>query len=527
MDSDLFDPGSARGGEPPAGPARRERARYGSAAEVRELSVDQACELIKRALEDRIPAPIRVRGEVSGLRMPGHWYFTLKDEGAVLSCVAWRTSAARFEFVPEEGEEIVATGTVGHYAPQGRTQLYVSAVRRIGAGGLAARFQAMCNELRQLGYFDEGRKAPLPSVPRRIAVITSVHGAAMHDVVDTARRRWPAVDLLVVDARVQGDGAAEEIARAIRLVDLHRRALGVDAILVTRGGGSAEDLWAFNERVVADVFWDPGLRRRRLHLPVVAAIGHESDTTVIELVADRRAATPTQAAVLLVPSRTDLHRQVDHLADRLRSALRRRIEQSRAKLDLLARHDAVRRPGRNVERQGERLAHALRALARAVHGALAAKRLRMAGVAARLERAGPIAASARARERLTGLAAQLGRGAATALARRREHLFGLERHLHAVDPEAVLRRGYSITLAPDGRVLRSARAVAAGDRLVTRVPDGAVASIVEDSTAASPPPATRPMRAAGRPQAKRSRERADREPPDSEPPEMELFDRSP
>ena len=180
----------------------------------------------------------------------------------------------------------------------------------VGDGALAIRFRALCEELRKLGYFEEARKKHLPLFPRRVAVITSAGGAAAADVVTTASQRCKAVGLLIVNVRVQGDGAAREIAHAIRWTDAQHVRLKADAMLVTRGGGSMEDLWAFNERIVADAIF-------KCSLPIVAAIGHESDTTIAELVADVRASTPTQAAMRLVPSATELCRHMEHLAHRI------------------------------------------------------------------------------------------------------------------------------------------------------------------------------------------------------------------
>lgn len=477
MGRDLFHPGEAAGAKPPPPPGAR-RARSGTDAEV-ALTVGQACEQIRRVLENHLPSPLHVRGEVSGLRTPGHWYFNLKDEEGVLSCVAWRSSAARFDFVPVEGEEVVVTGSVSHYAPQGRTQFYVTRVRRVGGGALRARFEALCAELRQLSYFNDELKRPLPPFPRRVAVLTSAHGAAVHDVIDTARRRWPAVGLVIVDVRVQGDGAAEDVARALRAVDRLRETLRIDAVIVTRGGGSVEDLWAFNERILADVFWDPVRRRRLLSLPVVAAIGHESDITIIELVADRRAATPTQATMMLIPAREELHRQVNHLADRLRLLTCRRIERARERLAALARHDAVRRPHAVVERARERVGLAERQLQRALRASLAARRHRLSDVCGRLERVGPRAATAQGNARVDALRLALRRGLRTAIARTQARLVAAERHLRALDPEDILRRGYSLTTRGDGSLVRTVNEVRPGDRLVTRVADGSIDSVVE------------------------------------------------
>jgi exodeoxyribonuclease VII large subunit len=412
-----FDPDQALGAEPVPEPRSR------------QYTVSEVAELIKSALERHTPSPLRVIGQVSNLSRPGHWYFSLKDESAVLGCVAWSSTARGFGFVPEDGTEVIATGHLSHYGPQGRTQLYVRQLEPVGAGALELRFRALCEELRGLGYFDEARKKPLPPLPRRIAVITSAAGAAVQDVIATAAARLPAVGLLLLDVRVQGEGAAEQVAAAIRLADARRAEWGIDAILVTRGGGSAEDLWAFNERVVADAAFDCAL-------PLVAAIGHESDTTVIELVADVRAATPTQAAVLLIPDRAQLDEQVEHLAHRLRLQLVRHLERQRQRLALVERFALFRDPGALV---------------------------------------------GQAREAVSRLDQRLARASAACLQRARDRLEALRRHLAGVDPRGVLNRGYSYTTTAEGRLVASVRDVEAGSRMTTHVADGTIDSVVDQT----------------------------------------------
>jgi exodeoxyribonuclease VII large subunit len=410
-----FDPDQALGAEPP------------SKDESGPLTVSDVAELIKATLEGHTPSPLRVIGQVSNLSSRGHWYFSLKDESAVLGCVAWSSTARGFGFVPEDGAEVIATGHLSHYGPQGRTQLYVRHLEPVGAGALELRFRAMCEELRGLGYFDEARKKPLPLLPRRVAVITSAAGAAVQDVIATAAGRLAAVGLVILDVRVQGEGAAEQIAAAIRLADARRSELGIEAILVTRGGGSAEDLWAFNERVVAHAAYECGL-------PLVAAIGHESDTTVIELVADVRAATPTQAVVRLMPARAQLQEQVGHLGDRLRFLLGRHLERQRQRLSLVERFALFRDPAAMVTQ---------------------------------------------ARDAVAKLDQRLGRAVAVHVRRCRDRFEGMSRHLAGVDPHGVLNRGYSYTTTADGRLVASVDDVEPGARMTTRVRDGSIDSVVD------------------------------------------------
>ncbi len=455
-------------------------------------TVSQAVALIKSTLEEHVEAPLRVVGEISNLSAQHHWYFSLKDEAAVLSCVAWASSARKFAFRPQVGQEVVATGHISHYGPQGRTQLYVSDLEPLGAGALELRFRALCDELRGLGYFDEARKKPVPAFPGRIAVITSAGGAAVHDVIATAAERCRAVGIVVVDVRVQGEGASEQVAAAIRWVDARRAELGVDALLVTRGGGSMEDLWAFNERPVADAVFD-------CTLPVVAAIGHESDTTIIELVADLRAATPTQAAVRLVPSAVELNRQVDHLSQRLLFVVARGLELQRQRLTTIARHEAFRDPALICRRARETLVGLARSLHRIIGARISRDQARLERLAWRLARLGPQVVLWPQRERVAVLADRLARAMGRLLEGRprvealglelqgvvqrhvrrfRDRLDALERQLSSVDPDRVLQRGYSYTHRPDGRIVRSVDDVALGDQMLTRVADGSIESIV-------------------------------------------------
>ena len=468
-----FEPERMQG--PPAVPevaAKREQKRFGSMADAQHLTVTQVSELIRTTLEG-IPSPLRVVGEVSNLSAQNHWYFSLKDEGAVLNCVAWATAAKKFGFTPGNGDEVVATGHLSHYGPQGRTQLYVSDLKPVGAGALDLKFKALCEELRKLGYFDEARKKPLPVLPRRIAVITAAQSAAWADVEKTASQRCCGVSLLLVDVRVQGEGAAEQVASAIRAVDRKREKLGIDAILVTRGGGSREDLWAFNEKVVADAVF-------ACRVPVVAAIGHESDTTIIELVADVRASTPTQAIMRLIPSAQDLSRQLAHLGKRLTLLVTRRVESVRESIVQVARN-----------------------LRQLLASAMQNRHVGLERLARRLEKVRPVALVARRREKLAVLVERLSRAIGQRLAQRdviermglelhraidarmamaKQRLDGQQRMLVAIDPAQVLQRGFSITQRRDGSLVRSVRDASAGERISTRVVDGKIESEVTRSS---------------------------------------------
>ena len=340
--------------------------------------------------------------------------------------------------------EVVATGRVDFYPAQGSVQLYVDRLEPVGQGARELALRALMDELRGAGYFDPATKKPLPAVPRRVAVVTSRSAAALQDVIDTAARRWAGCELVLVDVRVQGEAAAPQIAAALADLSATGADRGIEAVILTRGGGSIEDLWAFNERQVADAL-------RACSLPVVAAIGHETDTTIAELVADVRCATPTQAAMTLIPDGAVLQQQVDQLAGRLALALRRRHEVATHRLKAAAAHALFRRPETLIEL---------------------------------------------ARRSVDGLALRLHAAPARQAQAARRRLDALARTLDAVGPRNVLARGFSITRGPDGGVLRAAAGVRAGDTLTTVLVDGEVTSVVGDGSEppkpAPPAPRKRP-----------------------------------
>lgn len=432
------------------------------------LTVAAVALLVSRVLEERLPRSIRVVGEVSNFSNRTHWYFRLKDDNAVLDCVMFAAAARKAGFTPRDGDKVVLRGRVEFYAKQGRTQFYAESMEAVGAGDLERRLRELVEELRGLGWLDNDRKRPLPSFPRRVAVVTSRTGAALQDVLSTMRKRCPAVDVALVDVRVQGDGAAASVAAAIDWLSQHAAELMIDAILVTRGGGSIEDLWAFNERVVAQAIV-------RASVPVVAAIGHETDTTVAELVADERAATPTQAAMRLTPDRAALSEQVDQLFARAGLSVRRCVERGRDRLLALVRradhaaHRAVSSRQVRVERLGSRLA-LLRPEA-----VYAARRTLLAELSHRLRRS---IDRRLALVDVAGLSTDLDRAWRIAHERRAARVDALERELAVTGPRAVLARGYSVTTGADGRAVRSTRDVSPGQTVKTIVADGSFTSTV-------------------------------------------------
>lgn len=327
------------------------------------LTVSELTARVKATLE-RGFAEVALRGEVSNLARPrsGHVYLSLKDDAAQVRAVIWKSDAQRLVFELEDGLAVRAWGRLTVYAPRGEYQLTVRKIEPEGVGPLELAFRQTVARLEAEGLFDPSRKKPLPRFPRRIVVVTSPVGAAVRDLLQITGRRWPAAEVLVAPTLVQGPGAAEQVAAAIALAD---RVSGADLIVVTRGGGSLEDLWAFNEEVVARAIF--AARR-----PVVSAIGHETDLTIADLVADRRALTPSEAGELCVPDMREVAQRLDRLADRLARAGQGRIDQARDRLDRLAER-------------------ARRALDRA----LDLRRQHLARLAARLEALSPLGVLAR------------------------------------------------------------------------------------------------------------------------------------
>jgi exodeoxyribonuclease VII large subunit len=397
---------------------------------VAELTAD-----VKAVLEDGFPS-VWVAGEVSNLARPqsGHLYFTLKDAAAQLRSVLWRGIALRLRFDPADGLEVIARGNLTVYQPRGEYQLIVSELHPKGIGALDLALRQLREKLFARGWFDPARKRPLPPFPRRVALVTSPTGAAVRDMLEMLGRRWPAVEVIVVPVRVQGDGAAAEIATAINLISRLRLS---DVVIVGRGGGSLEDLWAFNEEVVARAIHESAV-------PVVSAVGHETDVTIADLVADHRALTPTHAAAAVVPDRRELLAGVRDLEARLHAGVARRLEAARQRVADLTGRRALRLPLDRV-RDGER--------------------------------------------RLDDLAGRLHRAARQRLDRGRQHVEATAARLAGVSPLNVLARGYSLTQTDAGAVVRDAAQVRPGDRVRTRLHRGRIVARVEAMEFDAEPPA--------------------------------------
>lgn len=461
---------------PPDSPAPPARERSdGPDRDERPLTVSQLASVIDRSLRVGVPSPVRVVGEICDFRDRSHWWFGLKDEQAVVSCAMFQSAARRAGFTPSNGQEVVVAGRVAFYEKQGKTQIYVDSIKPVGVGELELRYRALCEELRALGWFDIGRKRALPWFPRKVAVVTSRSGAALQDVLNTMRRRCPAVGVTVIDVRVQGERAAPEVAAALDWISRDHASMGVDAVIVTRGGGSMEDLWAFNERVVAEAIV-------RCAIPVVAAIGHETDTTIAELVADERCATPTQAAMRLTPDRASLDEQLAQLHKRLSGALRNSFRHEIGRVRAIITRPFFANPRSLVDRGRERVDRAERDMTRALAARVHAAHLRLERLASRVHAGRPEAIHAARTATARELEARLRAAMRRTIERRADRLDAYRRELDAVGPMQVLRRGYSVTLDAQGQAIRDPAQVTPGQPIESRVAGGLIRSTVSGSS---------------------------------------------
>ncbi len=478
------------------------------------LTVSQLTTLVQRAFQSAFPSTVHVVGEISNCKRhsSGHLYLTLRDQASELACVMWRSDAAKLKFAPHDGLEVVASGSVEVFARAGRYQLYIRKLELRGAGALELAFRQLCEKLKKAGLFDARHKKKLPTFPRRIALVTSPTGAAIADIMRTIERRYPCVEVFLYPVRVQGDGAAAEIAAAVRKVDAYAAQFGgIDVMIVGRGGGSLEDLWAFNEEIVARAIF-------ACRIPVISAVGHEIDVTIADLVADVRAATPTAAAELAVPVleevqgrlhtqelriRQSVRAKVELGESRLHGALKRgpfsdptvflrrreqlldewtnrsqrllstRIHRFRRSLDIIEPFLQRIAPYSYLLRTGVVLRDAEHALQWAVSRRLAGGAEALTGCAGLLDRATPANRVQRLAERITGLDGSIVAALARRVTLQNQRLASQEALLAAISHQSVLARGFSITRMKKGRkIVRSVAELMDRQRLVTQVADG-------------------------------------------------------
>lgn len=481
---------------------------------VVEWSVSELSAALKRTVEDSY-GHVRVRGEISGFRgahSSGHCYFSLKDESARLEAVIWRTTFARMKVRPEEGLEVVATGRLTTFPGSSKYQIVIEKLELAGIGALMKLLEERKKKFAAEGLFDEARKQLLPFLPDVIGVVTSPTGAVIRDILHRLNDRFPR-HVVVWPVRVQGETSAAEVADAIRGFNSFKaggRLPRPDLIIVARGGGSLEDLWSFNEEAVVRAAAES-------EIPLISAVGHETDFTLIDFVADRRAPTPTAAAEIAVPVRSDLLTRINALANRRLACWKRGIEQRRKELTLLSRalpgpDDVLATPRQRLDACAERLPRALLANAQIHHtqysrcasrltpqlvrGLVARRRDRYEALAHRLKTG--VAANAQAyrarilrdRDRVTALCGRAARSMEAQLDQRFARLERAEKLLTAFSYKDVLKRGYALVRDDAGQPLRSAAAIANGMKLDIEMSDGNVKAVAGETVAA---PAPRPF----------------------------------
>jgi len=391
------------------------------------LSVSELNEYVKALLDgDELLNSVYVRGEISNYKLypSGHHYFTMKDESGAVRCVMFRGSAVRLRFRPENGMKVIAFGRVTVYPRDGAYQLYVNSLTPDGVGDLYIAFEQLKAELHKAGLFDPAHKKPLPKYPQAVAIVTSGAGAAVHDMIRILGARYPLAKVKLLPVRVQGPEAPAEIAGAIRYADRRRLA---DVIITGRGGGSIEDLWAFNDRRVAQAIYD-------CETPIISAVGHEPDVTIADFVADVRAATPSNAAELCVPDRGELLSALSGAQARIAHVMETQLETARSALEAVAEKRVMRDPAEYIDAR---------------------------------------------RETLDRTSAALTGAAEKTIGESRQKFIALASALDALSPLKVLGRGYAIARKSDGTVVRGKRDVKSGDKLTLRLKKDEIGCIVE------------------------------------------------
>ena len=411
-----------------------------------------------------------VEGEISNLSRPGsgHWYFTLKDEAAQVRCAMFRNRNMLLRFSPDNGMQVLVRARISLYEARGEYQVIVEHMEEAGDGALRRAFEILKQRLQAEGLFKSEHKKPLPPFPQQIGVITSPTGAAIRDILTTIKRRFPGLPVIVYPVAVQGAGSAEQIAKMIGIAGQRNEC---DILILARGGGSLEDLWSFNEEIVA----------RAIHhcpLPIVSGIGHEIDFTIADFVADQRAPTPTAAAELITPNQYELRQRLQHLDARLLHLLQVRLQRSKEKLHWLSRH--IQHPGRRVQDWSQRLDETQIRLSNAMMHQLRHRLARVAQLHTQLQGCNPITRLQAYQKQLAFLQQRTSTAVAHQLERKSRSLVNLVRTLDTVSPLATLQRGYAIvTSETDKRILRSVAQVQTGDHIRARLARGQLLCKVE------------------------------------------------
>jgi exodeoxyribonuclease VII large subunit len=439
------------------------------------LSVGQLNRQAKQLLEGHF-AMIRVEGEISNFSTPssGHWYFTLKDSSAQIRCAMFRGRNSRLRFTPESGQHLVVRAKLSLYEARGDYQLIVEHMELAGDGALAIAFEELKLRLSHEGLFDPALKKPLPTLPRHVAVVTSPTGAAIHDMLTVFKRRFPAIPVTILPVPVQGKEAAPAIARSLILANelAKQGEQHFDVIITARGGGSLEDLWAFNEEIVARAI-------AASELPVVSAVGHEVDISIADFVADVRAPTPSAAAELLSPDREEWLNTFEGYALLLQRAQERLLKDKQQALLLLA--SKLRHPGSQLQEYCQRLDELEARLINSCKQHIKTQQHRLQLLQLRLSQCSPGLNLSPLKQQLGSLIQRLQNSIEQQLHNQRQRLNSTMQLLHTVSPLATLNRGYSITFDQNGAILRDTTSIKTGDSITTKLAQGELVSTVTDT----------------------------------------------
>ena len=430
-------------------------------------SVSQINSLIKVVLEENLPSRVIISGEISDWKhhISGHCYFSLKDKNALLPCVMWASDFKRLKFSPENGIAVLASGHIDIYTIGGKYQLYVKKLEPSGVGELQLAFEQMVKRLQAQGFFEDEHKKILPAYPERIGIVTSESGAAVEDIRNSIGTRWPCVKLLLYPVPVQGEGSAEKIAAAITDINRRNKELKLDILIVGRGGGSLEDLWAFNEECVATAIFNS-------KIPIISAVGHEVDITIADLVADARASTPTKAGIVAVPDMQEVLGQLDYFQKSLASKAGWQLQLCTENLQTLLASAVFRNPLLPVRNREQLLDDIQAKLADSIKGAFAQAKDRLRSYYEKITTIEPHRLLGKENLNLNNLQNRVQSAMRDVTSNCRMQLTAKENRLAGLDPKTVLKRGYSITTNKrTGLLVRSLKDVELGDLLKTELAD--------------------------------------------------------
>ncbi len=430
-------------------------------------TVSQVNSLIKEILENNLPSRLAITGEITNwsIARSGHAYFDLKDENALLPAVCWKSKLDKVKFEPENGLAVIAKGYIDVYTPHGKYQFYAESMIPAGVGALQLAFEQMVKRLEAQGLFDEVHKKALPAYPERIGILTSESGAAVHDIKDSIHNRWPPARLFLYPVPVQGEGAAEKIAAALRDVNRRNKELKLDVLIVGRGGGALEDLWAFNEEVLARAIFDS-------RIPVISAVGHEVDTTIADLVADARASTPTKAGVVAVPDMQEVLAQLQSCESRLQGQTRATLKLTQQNLETVLASAVFRNPLLLVHNRQQHLDELGLKLSDSIRQLLVEARAKLHAALQQIVKIEPHRLLARKTVDLNNLKNRTNAAIKAITNNSRMQLTATASRLAGLNPKSVLQRGYSITTnKKTGRLVRNLEDIQIGDLLSTELAD--------------------------------------------------------